>query len=104
MNGSVRAPGRQAAFGFIFAAAVMNAVSFGLMIPVLPNLIRSFFGATNAATTASAADWQFIFGVTWGGMQFFSGPVLGMLSDRFGRRPVMLISIFGLALDFLVMA
>ncbi|HZC17323.1 MAG TPA: TCR/Tet family MFS transporter [Caulobacteraceae bacterium] len=104
MSGSAPAPGRQSAFGFIFATAVMNAVSFGLMIPVLPNLIRSFFGATNAASTASAADWQFIFGVTWGAMQFFSGPVLGMLSDRFGRRPVMLISILGLALDFLVMA
>jgi DHA1 family tetracycline resistance protein-like MFS transporter len=104
MSGSAPAPGRQAAFGFIFATAVMNAVSFGLMIPVLPNLIRSFFGETNAATTASAAEWQFIFGVTWGAMQFFSGPVLGMLSDRFGRRPVMLISIFGLALDFMVMA
>jgi DHA1 family tetracycline resistance protein-like MFS transporter len=104
MSGDVRPRGRQAAFGFIFATAVMNAVSFGLMIPVLPNLIRSFFGATNAATTASAADWQFIFGVTWGAMQFISGPVLGMLSDRFGRRPVMLISILGLALDFLVMA
>ncbi len=101
--GNGRRPGRQAAFGFIFATAVMNAVSFGLMIPVLPNLIRSFFGAANSANTASAADWQAIFGVTWGAMQFFSGPVLGMLSDRFGRRPVMLISIFGLALDFLVM-
>lgn len=99
-----RRPRRPAAFGFIYATAVMNAVSFGLMIPVLPNLIRSFFGAANAATTASAADWQFVFGVTWGGMQFFAGPVLGMLSDRFGRRPVMLISIFGLSLDFLVMA
>jgi DHA1 family tetracycline resistance protein-like MFS transporter len=96
--------GRQAAFGFIFAASVMNALSFGLMIPVLPSLIRSFFGATNVASTASAADWQFIFGVTWGSMQFVSGPVLGMLSDRFGRRPVMLISILGLSLDFLVMA
>ncbi|MGH6970595.1 MAG: MFS transporter, partial [Caulobacteraceae bacterium] len=95
--------GRQAAFGFIFASSVMNAVSFGLMIPVLPNLIRAFFGATNAATTADASDWQAIFGVTWGVMQFFSGPVLGMLSDRYGRRPVMLISIFGLSLDFLVM-
>ena len=81
----------------------MNAISFGLMIPVLPSLIRSFFGAASAASTAQAAYWQFIFGVTWGGMQFFSGPVLGMLSDRFGRRPVLLISILGLALDFLVM-
>ncbi|HZZ89146.1 MAG TPA: TCR/Tet family MFS transporter, partial [Caulobacteraceae bacterium] len=96
--------GRQAAFGFIFAASVMNAVSFGLMIPVLPNLIRSFFGSITASSTAAASDWQMIFGVTWGVMQFFSGPVLGMLSDRFGRRPVMLISILGLAVDFLVMA
>ena len=100
---AARPRGRSAAFGFIFASSVMNAVSFGLMIPVLPSLIRAFFGATNAATTADAAIWQFIFGVTWGAMQFISGPVLGMLSDRFGRRPVLLISILGLALDFLVM-
>ena len=53
--------GRQAAFGFIYATAVMNALSFGLMIPVLPGLIRSFFGGTDAATTAAAADWQFVF-------------------------------------------
>jgi DHA1 family tetracycline resistance protein-like MFS transporter len=97
-------PARTAAFGFVFATAVMNALSFGLMIPVLPSLIRSFFGSATAAATASAAEWQFIFGVTWGAMQFVCGPILGMLSDRYGRRPVMLISIFGLALDFLVMA
>jgi DHA1 family tetracycline resistance protein-like MFS transporter len=105
VGGATPAPprGRQAAFGFIFAAAVMNALSFGLMIPVLPSLIRSFFGATSATSTAQAAYWQFIFGVTWGAMQFISGPVLGMLSDRFGRRPVLLISILGLSLDFLVM-
>jgi DHA1 family tetracycline resistance protein-like MFS transporter len=101
---SAAAPPRRAAFGFIYATAVMNNLSFGLMIPVLPNLIRSFFGSVSAASTASAADWQFVFGVTWGAMQFFSGPVLGMLSDRFGRRPVLLISILGLSLDFLVMA
>jgi DHA1 family tetracycline resistance protein-like MFS transporter len=100
---AARPRGRQAAFGFIFALSVINNLSFGLMIPVLPNLIRSFFGVTNAASTASAAEWQAIFGVTWGAMQFVSGPVLGMLADRFGRRPVLLISIFGLSLDLLVM-
>jgi DHA1 family tetracycline resistance protein-like MFS transporter len=94
------APRRQPAFHFIYITAVLNAVSFGLMIPVLPNLIKSFVGGD----TASAATWQAVFGVTWGAMQFVAGPVLGMLSDRFGRRPVLLISIFGLAIDFLVMA
>jgi DHA1 family tetracycline resistance protein-like MFS transporter len=99
-----RPRGRQAAFGFIFASSVMNAISFGLMIPVLPALIRSFYGGADAAATAAASDWQFVFSLVWGAMQFVSGPVLGMLSDRFGRRPVMLISILGLSLDFLVMA
>lgn len=95
-----RAARRAPAFGFIYATAVMNAISFGLMIPVLPNLIKAFVGGD----TASAASWQALFGVTWGAMQFFAGPVLGMLSDRYGRRPVLLISIFGLGCDFLVMA
>ncbi|MFI4975432.1 MAG: TCR/Tet family MFS transporter [Caulobacterales bacterium] len=94
-------PGRRnAAFGFIFATAIMNAISFGLMIPVLPNLLKSFVGGD----TARAAEWQVLFAVTWGAMQFLWGPVLGSLSDRFGRRPVMLLSIFGLGVDFLIMA
>ena len=92
--------GRAPAFRFIYITAVLNAVSFGLMIPVLPNLIKSFVGGD----TASAATWQAVFGVTWGVMQFVAGPILGMMSDRYGRRPVLLISIFGLAADFLVMA
>ena len=93
-------PPRAAAFGFIFASAAMNAISFGLMIPVLPNLVKYFV----AGDTARAAVWTMIFGVTWGCMQFLWGPVLGSLSDRFGRRPVLLISIFGLGIDFLFMA
>lgn len=95
---------RRAAFGFIFAASIMNAISFGIMIPVLPNLIRSFLGGNTASGTAQAAQWQFVFATAWGLMQFVFGPILGMLSDRYGRRPVMLISIFGLAVDFLFMA
>jgi DHA1 family tetracycline resistance protein-like MFS transporter len=93
-------PTRKAAFGFIFATSVMNSISFGLMIPVLPNLVKSFVGGD----TAKAAIWTMVFGLTWGVMQFLWGPVLGSLSDRFGRRPVLLISIFGLSVDFLMMA
>ncbi|HSV03102.1 MAG TPA: TCR/Tet family MFS transporter [Phenylobacterium sp.] len=99
--GATRAPQRrQAAFGFIFASALMNSVSFGIMIPILPNLIRQFTGGD----TAAASEWNMVFGASWGLMQFFVGPILGMLSDRVGRRPVLLISFFGLAVDFLFMA
>ena len=92
--------GRPAAFRFVFACALMNAVSFGIMIPVLPNLIKNLVGGD----TAAASTWNVLFAVVWGVMQLFSGPILGMLSDRIGRRPVLLISLFGLAVDFLFMA
>jgi DHA1 family tetracycline resistance protein-like MFS transporter len=90
----------RAAFGFIFATALLNAISFGIMIPILPNLIKQMTGGD----TASASEWNVLFATVWGAMQFVCGPVLGMLSDRYGRRPVMLISIFGLFADFLFMA
>ena len=91
---------RQAAFSFIFASAMMNSISFGIMIPILPNLIKQLAGGD----TASASEWNVLFATTWGLMQFVFGPILGMLSDRYGRRPVLLISIFGLFADFLFMA
>jgi MFS transporter, DHA1 family, tetracycline resistance protein len=99
MISSARSP-RQAAFGFIFASALMNSISFGLMIPILPNLIKQFTGGD----TAAASEWNVLFATTWGVMQFVFGPILGVLSDRWGRRPVLLISLFGLAVDFLFMA
>ena len=92
--------GRSAGFGFIFITALLNALSFGLMIPVLPNLIKHFLGGDFAL----ASEWNVIFATTWGAMQFVCGPILGMLSDRYGRRPVMLLSIGGLGVDFLFMA
>jgi DHA1 family tetracycline resistance protein-like MFS transporter len=93
-------PPRSAAFGFVFATALLNSISFGIMIPILPNLIKQMTGGD----TAAASEWNVLFSTTWGAMQFVVGPVLGMMSDRFGRRPVMLISIFGLMVDFLFMA
>jgi DHA1 family tetracycline resistance protein-like MFS transporter len=94
------AAGRRASFGFIFALALMNSISFGIMIPILPNLIKQFTGGD----TAAASEWNLVFAATWGLLQFVSGPVLGLMADRWGRRPVLLISLFGLAVDFLFMA
>ena len=70
------------------------------MLPIVPNLIRELAGGD----TSSASEWNVLFATSWGVMQLFCGPLLGMLSDRIGRRPVLLISFFGLGLDFLLMA
>ncbi|MBW3618054.1 MAG: MFS transporter [Proteobacteria bacterium] len=98
--GSVNGGARGAAFRFIFASALMSAISFSIVIPIIPNLVRRFTGGD----IADAAEWMMLFASTWGLAQFICAPVLGALSDRFGRRPVLLISIFGLGVDFLFMA
>jgi MFS transporter, DHA1 family, tetracycline resistance protein len=92
--------GRRAAFGFIFVSAVASAMSIGIMVPILPNLLKSFTGGDAAA----ASEWNVMFSACGGAMSFLAGPILGLMSDRFGRRPVLLVSMFGLGLDFLFMA
>ena len=92
-------PARKAAFGFIFAVALINSVSFGLMIPILPNLIKSFTGGD----TAAASEWNVVFAVTWGLLQFCFAPILGVLSDRVGRRPVLLITLLANALGYVLL-
>jgi DHA1 family tetracycline resistance protein-like MFS transporter len=74
--------------------------ALGLIMPILPKLVESFV----ANDTASAARIFGLFGTVWALMQFFFSPILGGLSDRFGRRPVVLLSNFGLALDYVLMA
>ncbi len=91
---------RKAALGFIFVTALLDVLSLGIMIPVLPNLIKAF----NGGDTAAASLWNVAFATSWGLMQFVFSPVVGLISDRFGRRPVLLISTFGLAVDYLFMA
>ena len=91
---------RKATLGFIFALVAMDILAMGIIIPVLPKLVERFLGGD----TARAAQMYGFFATAWGVMQFISMPVLGMLSDRFGRRPVILVSCLGLGLDYFLMA
>ncbi|GAB3339620.1 TCR/Tet family MFS transporter [Marilutibacter aestuarii] len=91
---------RRAALVFIFFVVLLDVLAFGLIIPVLPHLIEGFVGGD----TADAAVWVGIFGVVFAAIQFVTAPIQGALSDRFGRRPVILLSCLGLALDFVFMA
>lgn len=91
---------RRAALIFIFITVALDILAFGMIIPVLPPLVVSFMGGD----TASGAQMHGLFGAVWALMQFIFSPILGALSDRYGRRPVILISCFGLGLDFILMA
>ncbi len=91
---------RKAAVRFIFIAALLDILAIGVIIPVLPRLIQSF----THGDIGRAADYVGVFGAVWALMQFIFSPIQGALSDRFGRRPVLLISIFGLGADYVLMA
>jgi DHA1 family tetracycline resistance protein-like MFS transporter len=93
-------PVRNAAVAFIFVTILLDMFALGLIMPILPKLVESFVNND----TASAARIFGLFGTAWAAMQFIFSPILGGLSDRFGRRPVVLLSNFGLALDYVLMA
>jgi MFS transporter, DHA1 family, tetracycline resistance protein len=91
---------RQAALIFIFITVVLDMLALGMVIPVLPILVQTFMGGD----TARASEVFGLFATAWAAMQFLFSPIQGALSDRFGRRPVILISNFGLGLDYVFMA
>jgi MFS transporter, DHA1 family, tetracycline resistance protein len=91
---------RQAAVIFILVTVTLDILAMGLIIPVLPKLILDFLGGK----MTDAANWNGWFALVFALMQFVFSPVLGVLSDRFGRRPVILLSNLGLGLDYVVMA
>ena len=90
----------RATFAFILTTVTLDFLAFGIIAPVLPNLIIHFEGGN----IARAADITGYFAFAWNLMQFLFLPVLGAWSDRFGRRPVILISCLGLGLDYIFMA
>jgi MFS transporter, DHA1 family, tetracycline resistance protein len=90
----------RAAFAFIFVTVLLDMLALGIIVPVLPKLIIRFeHGDMSMAATQTG-----IFAFVWAAMQFVFAPVMGALSDRFGRRPVVLLSNFGLGCDYLLMA
>lgn len=94
------ARGRTAALAFIFVTVLIDMLAFGVIIPVLPHLIKQFVGGDYSL----ASYWIAGFGTLFAAIQFFSTPIQGALSDRFGRRPVILLSCLGLGVDFIAMA
>ena len=90
---------RQASQAFIMVTIFLDVLGIGLIIPVLPALVGEF-----TTSPDEQARWYGLLSATYGVMQFFCMPLLGALSDRFGRRPVLLLSVFGLGCSFLVHA
>src|SRR5580693_186270 len=91
---------RQAAFIFIFATIFLDMLAMGIVIPVLPKLVVDFVGGD----AGQAARIFGVFGTAWALMQFLFSPLQGTLSDSFGRRRVILLSNFGVGLDYVLMA
>jgi DHA1 family tetracycline resistance protein-like MFS transporter len=90
---------RQAAVRFIFVTILLDAAGLGVLIPVLPDVLRRF-----SADPSFVSEWFGYFIGVYAFMQFAASPVLGSLSDRFGRRPILLSSLLGAAVDYLFMA
>jgi MFS transporter, DHA1 family, tetracycline resistance protein len=88
------------AIWFVLATGAINAIGFGIVIPVTPRLVAEL-GHTDIAGAAAIGGWlAFAYAVT----QFIFSPIVGNLSDRIGRRPVLLISMLGFSLDFIILA
>ncbi|GJL91513.1 TCR/Tet family MFS transporter [Hyphococcus sp.] len=90
----------RSAFMFIFITVLLNMIGFGVIMPVMPQLIMEVTGED----VSHAAKWGGYLSIVYALMQFFMMPIIGGLSDRFGRRPVLLVSLAAYSFDFLIMA
>ncbi|MCW3087230.1 MAG: tetracycline resistance efflux pump [Sediminibacterium sp.] len=92
---------RKAAIGFIFITLLIDVTGFGLIIPVMPKLIEQLLHITDISKASQYGGWLTF---AYAFMQFIFAPVLGNLSDKYGRRPVLLFSLFGFGIDYLFLS
>lgn len=101
-------PPRKAAMIFIFFTLLIDIIGIGIVIPVLPELIKELLGAgqqlSEEEITSLASKWGGIIAASYAVTQFFFAPIVGALSDRFGRRPILLMAMAGLAVDYVIQA
>ena len=91
---------RTAAIGFIFVTLLIDTIGFGVIIPVLPSLLKELTGSTTGEVARYGGWLLFAFAIA----QFVCAPILGGLSDRYGRRPILLGSLFGFGIDYIFLA
>jgi len=95
---------RKAAVGFIFATILLDVIGLGIIIPVVPQLLQHLLHITDRSDISSISKPAMYLTFIYAAMQFVFAPILGSLSDHYGRRPILLFSLFGFGLDYIFLA
>ncbi|MEP6646808.1 MAG: TCR/Tet family MFS transporter [Saprospiraceae bacterium] len=91
---------RKAAIGFIFVTLLIDVIGWGIIIPVMPNLLKQIEHIDTGHASSLNGWLLFAFSIT----QFMFAPIIGNLSDKYGRRPILLMSLFGFACDYVLLS